>query len=155
MLASLFKRSKLYCSALLKFINPEYNIQWDIAGGITSSQLQTAIRDMKTEGTEPAAVFITSPTYHGICSNVGEIAQLCHAHGIPVIADEAHAAHFIFYHQMPSTAHSDVAVQSTQMSLIEFKASSCLLELEMHLLQCYVVGNGLKILQFMDDRFME
>ncbi|KAL6005778.1 hypothetical protein ACLOJK_032032 [Asimina triloba] len=127
-------------------------------GGITSSQLQTAIRDMKSEGTEPAAVFITSPTYHGICNNVCEIAQLCHAHGIPVIADEAHAAHFRFHHQMPSTAleqGADVAMQFTQMSLIEFKASSYLLELEIHLLQCYVVGNGLKILQFMDDRFME
>ncbi|KAL5997124.1 hypothetical protein ACLOJK_008052 [Asimina triloba] len=115
--------------ALPKYIIPQYNSQWDIAGGITSSQVETAIRELKSEGTEPAAVLITSPTYHGICSNVGEIAQLCHAHGIPVIVDEAHGAHFRFHHQMPSTAleqGADVAVQSTHKVLCSLTQSSML-----------------------------
>lgn len=40
------------------------------------------------------AVFITSPTYEGKCSAIREIAEACHRHGIPLIVDAAHGAHF-------------------------------------------------------------
>lgn len=40
-----------------------------------------------------AAVFLTSPTYEGVISDVGEIAAVCHAHGVPLIVDAAHGAH--------------------------------------------------------------
>ncbi|SEG30662.1 Arginine/lysine/ornithine decarboxylase [Butyrivibrio sp. Su6] len=43
---------------------------------------------------EVEAVFITSPTYEGICSDVRGIAQICHRRGIPLIVDAAHGAHF-------------------------------------------------------------
>jgi arginine/lysine/ornithine decarboxylase len=49
------------------------------------------------EGRKAAAVFVTSPTYHGICSNLTEISKLCHSHGIPLIVDEAHGAHLGFH----------------------------------------------------------
>lgn len=39
-------------------------------------------------------VVITSPTYDGIVSDVGAIARVCHARGVPLIVDEAHGAHF-------------------------------------------------------------
>ena len=40
------------------------------------------------------AVYITSPTYDGIVSDVRAIAEIAHRHGIPLIVDEAHGAHF-------------------------------------------------------------
>ena len=40
------------------------------------------------------AVFITSPTYEGKCSDVAGIAKVCHEYGIPLIVDAAHGAHF-------------------------------------------------------------
>lgn len=40
------------------------------------------------------AVFITSPTYEGICSDIREIAEICHKKGIPLVVDAAHGAHF-------------------------------------------------------------
>ncbi|MCR5556075.1 MAG: PLP-dependent transferase [Butyrivibrio sp.] len=40
------------------------------------------------------AVFITSPTYEGKCSDIREIAKVCHGRGIPLIVDAAHGAHF-------------------------------------------------------------
>ncbi|MBO6242777.1 MAG: hypothetical protein J6O61_18415 [Butyrivibrio sp.] len=42
------------------------------------------------------AVFITSPTYEGKCSDVRGIANVCHKRGIPLIVDAAHGAHFGF-----------------------------------------------------------
>ncbi|KAJ6354945.1 hypothetical protein OIU77_005530 [Salix suchowensis] len=83
--------------AIPKYILPEYDCKWDIAGGVTPSQVGKAIKELQMDGKKPAAVFITSPTYHGICSDLSDISQLCHAYGIPVIVDEAHGAHLGFH----------------------------------------------------------
>ena len=81
------------------------------------------------EGRKAAAVFITSPTYHGICSNLAEISKLCHSHGIPLIVDEAHGAHLGFHPQLPNSAlqqGADLAVQSTHKVLCSLTQSSML-----------------------------
>ena len=88
-----------------------------------------AIQELKMEGRKPAAVFVTSPTYHGICSNLSEISQLCHSRGIPLIVDEAHGAHLGFHPQMPKSAlqqGADLAVQSTHKVLCSLTQSSML-----------------------------
>ncbi|KAI9083449.1 hypothetical protein K1719_034663 [Acacia pycnantha] len=51
--------------ALPKYIIPEYNNDWDIAGGVYPLQVLNAIQELQREGHEAAAVLITSPTYHG------------------------------------------------------------------------------------------
>ncbi|KAJ9183050.1 hypothetical protein P3X46_006966 [Hevea brasiliensis] len=115
--------------AIPKYIMPEYNCNWDIAGGITPSQVNKAIKELEMEGQKPAAVFVISPTYHGICSNLTEISQLCHSYGIPVIVDEAHGAHLGFHPQMPHSAlkqGADLVVQSTHKVLCSFTQSSML-----------------------------
>lgn len=81
------------------------------------------------EGQKVSAVFVTSPTYHGICSNVSEISQICHAKGIPLIVDEAHGAHFGFQPQLPHSAlqqGADLVVQSTHKVLCSLTQSSML-----------------------------
>lgn len=40
-----------------------------------------------------SAVFLTSPTYEGVVSDVEEICKIAHGKNIPVIVDEAHGAH--------------------------------------------------------------
>ncbi|XP_004301399.1 PREDICTED: uncharacterized protein LOC101297156 isoform X2 [Fragaria vesca subsp. vesca] len=115
--------------AVPKYIIPDYNSDWNIAVGVTPSQVETAIKEVEKEGQKAAAVFITSPTYHGICSNLSEITQLCHSHGIPVIVDEAHGAHLGFHPHMPSSAiqqGADIAVQSTHKVLCSLTQSSML-----------------------------
>ncbi|XP_031273373.1 uncharacterized protein LOC116131844 isoform X2 [Pistacia vera] len=112
-----------------KYIIPEYSSDWDIAGGVIPSQVEKAIKELKKEGQKASAVFVTSPTYHGICSNLNEISQLCHYHGIPLIVDEAHGAHFGFHHHMPFSAlqqGADLAVQSTHKVLCSLTQSSML-----------------------------
>ncbi|XP_040997792.1 arginine decarboxylase-like [Juglans microcarpa x Juglans regia] len=112
-----------------KYIIPQYDFEWDIAGGVTSSQVEQAVKGLEMEGQRAAAVFITSPTYHGICSNLTEISQLCYSHGIPLIVDEAHGAHLGFHPQLPSSAlqqGADLVVQSTHKVLCSLTQSSML-----------------------------
>ncbi|XP_019174888.1 PREDICTED: uncharacterized protein LOC109170297 [Ipomoea nil] len=115
--------------ALPKYIVPEYDSDWDVAGGITPMQVKRAIEELEREGQKPAAVLVVSPTYHGICNNLSEIALLCHSHEIPVIVDEAHGAHLGFHPQLPRSALSegvDLVVQSTHKVLCSLTQSSML-----------------------------
>lgn len=40
------------------------------------------------------ALFLTSPSYYGIITDLRPIGELCHAHGLHLIVDQAHGAHF-------------------------------------------------------------
>ncbi|XP_031495611.1 uncharacterized protein LOC116261128 [Nymphaea colorata] len=115
--------------ALPKYMIPEYNTSWGIADRIKLHQVAKAIDELHEENKEPAAVFITSPTYHGICSDLEKIIDLCHKQQIPVIIDEAHGAHFKFDCRLPSTAleqGADLVIQSTHKVLCSLSQSSML-----------------------------
>ena len=63
--------------------------------GIPDSYTAEDVKKALDQGDEtPQAVFITSPTYEGKCSDVAGIAKVCHERGIPLIVDAAHGAHF-------------------------------------------------------------
>ncbi|KAK4432720.1 Arginine decarboxylase [Sesamum alatum] len=93
-------------------------------------QVKLAIAEANVlRGRKMAAVFVTSPNYNGICSNLSEISKVCHSQGIPLIVDEAHGAHFKFHPEMPKTAldqGADVSIQSTHKVLCSFLQSSML-----------------------------
>lgn len=44
----------------------------------------------------PAAVYVTSPDYLGNLQDVRALAEVCHAHGVPLLADNAHGAYLRF-----------------------------------------------------------
>ncbi|CAA2933999.1 uncharacterized protein LOC111404211 isoform X1 [Olea europaea var. sylvestris] len=114
---------------LPKYIVPEYDHNWDIAGGISHLQVEKTIKELEMEGRKPAAVLVISPTYHGVCSNIGAIVELCHMHKIPIIVDEAHGAHFGFHQQLPISAlaqGADLVIQSTHKVLCSLTQSSML-----------------------------
>lgn len=41
-------------------------------------------------------VYITSPDYFGVMSDIKAIADICHAHSVPLLVDNAHGAHLKF-----------------------------------------------------------
>lgn len=101
-----------------------------ILGGLAPEKIEAAL------DAEPGvkAIFITSPTYEGIVSDVAAIAEAAHRHGIPLIVDEAHGAHFTFGEDFPASAldcGADVVIQSlhktlpslTQTAVIHLKSS--------------------------------
>ncbi|MEW5323755.1 aminotransferase class I/II-fold pyridoxal phosphate-dependent enzyme [Geobacillus thermoleovorans] len=67
-----------------------------------------------------AAVVLTNPNYYGMAADLTEIVRLVHEHGIPVLVDEAHGAHFVVGPPFPTSAlryGADVVVQSAHKTL--------------------------------------
>jgi len=65
-------------------------------------------------------VFITSPTYYGITSDIPNIAKVCHKYNLPLLVDEAHGAHFGFHPLLPQNAihhGADLCTQSVHKTL--------------------------------------
>ncbi len=107
------------------FINPEYDPDWDLVHCITPNSVAHALG----QHPDAKAVFMVSPTYHGVCGDVAAIAHLAHQHNIPLIVDEAHGAHFGFHPNLPAAAltlGADLAVQSTHKTLSALTQASML-----------------------------
>lgn len=98
------------------FVSPEYSQELGLALGVKAKDVAAAL----VQHPDTRAVLLVSPTYHGICSDVGAIASLAHHHDIPLLIDEAHGPHFAFHPDLPTPAlalGADLVVQSTHKVL--------------------------------------
>jgi arginine/lysine/ornithine decarboxylase len=98
------------------FYHPEVDESFGIASGVAVETVREVVR----ANPDARALLIVSPTYHGICSNLREIAEVVHEAGMMLLVDEAHGAHFAFHEALPETAMqagADMAVQSTHKTL--------------------------------------
>ncbi len=87
-----------------------------INGPVTAEDVDNLLKSHP----ETQAVFITSPTYDGVVSDVEAIAEVVHRKKIPLIVDEAHGAHFPFSEQFPKDSVScgaDVVIHSVHKTL--------------------------------------
>ncbi|MCD8123706.1 MAG: aminotransferase class I/II-fold pyridoxal phosphate-dependent enzyme [Lachnospiraceae bacterium] len=75
------------------YLYPPVDPDWGIWGSVRPQDVKEAL---EKEEREISLVVITSPTYEGGLSDVGRIAEICHAHGVPLLVDEAHGAHLGF-----------------------------------------------------------
>ncbi|WP_419503800.1 aminotransferase class V-fold PLP-dependent enzyme [Candidatus Allofournierella excrementavium] len=76
----------------------------------------------------PAAVYITSPDYLGNVQPVAALAKVCHAHGAPLLVDNAHGA---YLHFLPAPAHpldegADLCCDSAHKTLPVLTGGACL-----------------------------
>lgn len=97
------------------FLYPPMQEEYGIYAGIPAKQIQEALESDDTI----QAVLITSPTYEGVCSDVGAIAKVAHAHGIPLIVDAAHGAHFGMHPDLPEKCSNtaDLVIHSLHKTL--------------------------------------
>jgi arginine decarboxylase len=98
------------------FVQPEYDPLRDLAHGVQPETIALAL----SQHPDAKAVLLLYPTYYGTCSDLVTIAQQVHEHGIPLLVDEAHGAHFGFHPGLPTAAlaaGADLAVQSTHKTL--------------------------------------
>lgn len=109
-----------YHAAYLRQLETIYllpaSTEFGISGSIPPAYVEQALHDFPQAG----CVFITSPTYDGVVSDIRTIADLAHARNIPLIVDEAHGAHFPFSKDFPSPAlecGADLVIQSLHKSL--------------------------------------
>ena len=107
----------------------EYDDEWHIAGGITAASVEKKIQ----EHPGAKAVYLVSPTYYGVNSDLKAIAEVCHRYGIPLLVDAAHGSHFRFSELFPEDAVSagaDLCAMSfhktagamTQASVLHYRA---------------------------------
>lgn len=82
------------------YVNPRMDQRLGIALGMSLADVKRAIE----ENPDAKAVLVNNPTYYGICSNIREITKLAHAHGMLLLADEAHGTHFYFGKNLPTAA---------------------------------------------------
>ena len=98
------------------YIYPQSDNDLGINGSISVSRVERYLE----ENPKIEAVLITSPTYDGVVSDVRKIAETAHKHGIPLIVDEAHGAHFRFSDYFPVSAAdlgADLVIQSFHKTL--------------------------------------
>lgn len=73
----------------LEYLYPQRISGYDFCGAVKPEDIDAALK----AGTSIKAVFITSPTYEGVYSDVRAIADIAHSYGAALIVDEAHGAH--------------------------------------------------------------
>ncbi len=74
------------------YVMPSTIADWGIQGEIAPEGVRALFR----EHPHCTALFLVSPTYYGICSNLREIAEICHENNALLLVDEAHGGHLYF-----------------------------------------------------------
>lgn len=99
-----------------RYIYPAFLEAYGISGAVSPAELEEKL------DSDPAvrAVFLTSPTYDGVVSDIKAIVKAAHSRKLPVIVDEAHGAHFSLDERFPVSAVScgaDLVIHSIHKTL--------------------------------------
>ncbi len=108
------------------YVDPRVDPKLGIPLGMEFADVQSAIE----QNPDAVAVLVNNPTYYGVCSNLKAIVDLAHAHGMQVLADEAHGTHLYFSENLPlcaMEAGADMAAVSMHKSGGSLTQSSLLL----------------------------
>ena len=92
----------------------------DPGTGLPLGVAPDTVRQALAENPDVRAVFVGDPSYVGTVGDVAGIADVAHAHGIPLVVDAAWAAHFGFHPDLPAHAlrlGADVVVTSAHKTL--------------------------------------
>lgn len=95
----------------------------DAAFGVYGSVFPAAVEAALTAHPQAKCVILTSPTYEGVLSDIASISSICHAHGVPLLVDEAHGAHYLPFAVQygwqggAPAAGADLVVQSAHKTL--------------------------------------
>ena len=94
------------------FVAPEVDVELGLAHCVLPSALDAAL----ARAPEAAAAIVVSPTYYGAAADVAGLARVAHAHGVPLVVDEAWGAHLAFCDALPQhalAAGADLVISST------------------------------------------
>lgn len=107
------------------WIQPKVDQQRDLIYEVSSVEIEEYIRNYP----EAKAVFITSPNYNGICTDLVKIQEVCKKYNKILLVDEAHGPHLKFHPDLPVSAaeiNADMYVHSTHKILSALSQGSIL-----------------------------
>ncbi|MFA5859663.1 MAG: aminotransferase class I/II-fold pyridoxal phosphate-dependent enzyme, partial [Elusimicrobiota bacterium] len=107
------------------WVQPKIDQKLDIIFDLTPEQVELAIKQYP----EARAVYVTSPTYNGVVTDLEKIADIAHRYGKILLVDEAHGPHLKFHPDLPMSAveaGADMCVQSTHKILSALSQGSVL-----------------------------
>lgn len=119
----------VYHAVYLMELKTAYLYPEETAFGIQGSITPEQVAEMLEQYPDTEAVFLTSPTYDGVVSDIAAIAEIVHAKEIPLIIDEAHGAHFGFSKGFPQKAlalGADLCIESVHKTLPAYTQSALL-----------------------------
>ncbi|MFL5860959.1 MAG: aminotransferase class I/II-fold pyridoxal phosphate-dependent enzyme [Solirubrobacteraceae bacterium] len=106
----------VHTGAVPIWLEAEYDDELEVAHGILPETLERAL----AEHPDCKAVMITSPSYYGVCSDVPRLAEIAHAHELPLVSDDAWALAYKFHPELPPFAldvGADLAIGSVHKTL--------------------------------------
>jgi len=107
------------------WLQPKVDQKRDLIYDVSSEEIQQAIENYP----EAKAVFITSPNYNGITTDLIKIAEICKKHNKILMVDEAHGPHLKFHPDLPVSASevgADIYVHSAHKVLSALSQGSVL-----------------------------
>ncbi|MBD8500654.1 aminotransferase class I/II-fold pyridoxal phosphate-dependent enzyme [Paenibacillus arenosi] len=107
------------------FLSPRH----DRASGLLTAPSVDTVEAGLTQYPQAKAVFLCSPNYYGLGVDVQAVAEIVHRHGVPLLIDEAHGAHYGMHPDLPLSAlqaGADLVVQSTHKMLLGMTMSAML-----------------------------
>lgn len=92
----------------------------DRKSGLTAGVDPRAWKEALRKYPQAKAVILTYPNYYGMAPDIAGLIREAHAHGMTVLVDEAHGAHFHLGHPLPPSAldlGADLVVHSAHKML--------------------------------------
>ncbi len=100
----------------VSYVYPKKEPVCGLDGSISPEDIRAALEKYP----DTQAVILTSPTYEGVVSDIGKIADIVHRAGAVLLVDEAHGSHLRFHKDFPASALSleaDLVVHSLHKTL--------------------------------------
>src|SRR4051794_37569271 len=107
------------------YVDPVYDERWQVAHGVDAGELERVLAATP----EAKAVMVFTPSYYGVSATVKALAATAHAHGVPLITDDAWGLDYSFCSKLPPSAiesGADMAIGSVHKTLNGFGQTSVL-----------------------------
>ena len=76
-----------------------------------------AVEKALAENPDAKAVYVTSPDYYGVLADIQGLSAVCHAHGVPLLVDNAHGTHLALLGKHPLALGADLTACSAHKTL--------------------------------------
>lgn len=97
-----------------RYVEVEKDEKYEIYLGVDVKEIEKRL-----EEEDFSALYLTSPTYDGIISDIEELAKICHKKDVLVVVDEAHGAYLQFFDKKMTALYmgADIVIQSLHKTL--------------------------------------